>query len=69
MTAAGLTDTGFSPRAWRYSKYLLERVLLPTAGTVFGTVPTLHAVFAHFWTDRLVYRVSKKPTFEERKTT
>ncbi|RDW92830.1 glycosyltransferase family 2 protein [Aspergillus mulundensis] len=55
---------GFSDRApWYRLTFLLERVAFPIAGTVFGAVPTMHAVFMHFWTDRLVYHVSKKPAF------
>lgn len=63
MHAANVNDTGFAVRAWWKGKFLLERICFPVAGTVFGAVPTLHAVFAHFWTDRLVYRVSRKPDF------
>lgn len=63
MRAANLPDTGCSQRVWYRPQYLLDRICFPIAGTIFGAVPTLHAVFAHFWTDRLVYRVSKKPTF------
>jgi hypothetical protein len=65
MREANLPDTGCSQRIWYQPKYLLDRVCFPVAGTLFGAVPTLHAVFAHFWTDRLVYRVSKKPTFTQ----
>lgn len=43
--------------------YILERICFPVAGAVYGPLPTMHAVFPHFWTDRLVYRVSKKPAF------
>lgn len=63
MSAAKLTGTGFSPRTWWHPKYLLERLFFPIAGTVYGPIPAMHAVFSHFWTDRLVYRVSKKPAF------
>ncbi|KAJ9353463.1 glycosyl transferase family group 2-domain-containing protein [Paecilomyces variotii] len=63
MRAANLTGTGCSRRTWYQPQYLLERICFPVAGTVFGALPTLHAVFAHFWTDRLVYRVSQKPVF------
>ncbi|KAJ5177254.1 uncharacterized protein N7482_003131 [Penicillium canariense] len=65
MRDANLHDTGCSPRVWYKPQYLLDRVCFPIAGTIYGAVPTLHAVFAHFWTDRLVYRVSKKPTFNQ----
>ncbi|OJJ49028.1 hypothetical protein ASPZODRAFT_13765 [Penicilliopsis zonata CBS 506.65] len=64
MMLANLNDTGFSRRTWWHTKYLCERVCFPVAGTLYGAIPTLQAVFSHFWTDRLVYRVSKKPTFE-----
>lgn len=63
MMHAKLPDTGFSQRKWWRMQYLLERLCFPVSGTVFGAIPTLHAVFSHFWTDRLVYRVSKKPSF------
>ena len=63
MLHANVSDTGFAGRVWWHGGFLLERVCFPIAGMVFGAVPALHAVFAHFWTDRLVYRVSRKPDF------
>lgn len=63
MQEANLPDTGCARRTWYHPKYLLDRIGFPIAGTIYGAVPTLHAVFAHFWTDRLVYRVTQKPTF------
>jgi hypothetical protein len=63
MRAANLTGTGCSRRVWYHPQCLLERICFPIAGTVYGAIPTLHAVFSHFWTDRLVYQVSKKPIF------
>lgn len=63
MLQGNVSDCGYSPRAWWKGKYLAERICFPIAGTLYGAVPTVHAVFSHFWTDRLVYRVSKKPTF------
>lgn len=39
----------------------LDYFLFPLAGTIFGGLPLLHAAFAHFWTDRLAYKVSLKP--------
>ncbi|KKK13941.1 hypothetical protein ARAM_005608 [Aspergillus rambellii] len=63
MLAAQVADTGFSVRRWWHLPMLLERLVFPVAGMVFGAVPTVHAVFSHFWTDRLEYRVSKKPKF------
>lgn len=59
-----VNNAGFSDRRpWYRWTFLFERIVFPIAGTVFGAVPTIHAVFMHFWTDRLVYRVSKKPAF------
>lgn len=63
MHEANLLDTGFSPRVWYKPKHLIEKICFPVAGTLYGAIPAFHAVFLHFWTDRLVYRVSKKPTF------
>jgi Glycosyl transferase family group 2 len=63
MEIAGLLDTGSSPRAWWHRRHLLERICFPVAGTLFGSIPGVQAVVSHFWTDRLVYRVSKKPIF------
>ncbi|KAL4740556.1 glycosyl transferase family group 2-domain-containing protein [Aspergillus similis] len=61
----GLAEgSGFSDRTpWYRLTFLLERIAFPIAGTVFGAIPTIQAVFMHFRTDRLVYRVSKKPAF------
>jgi len=61
MDRAGLPD-GFTFRSWHW-KYLMERIFFPVAGTIFGSIPAVQAEVSHFWTDRLVYRVSKKPTF------
>ncbi|KAF7591868.1 hypothetical protein BBP40_000910 [Aspergillus hancockii] len=63
MIDANLTDTGFSHRVWWHWPFLLERICFPVAGMVFGAVPTFQALFSHLWTQRLEYRVSKKPTF------
>jgi hypothetical protein len=63
MHEANISDTGFSHRVWYRPQQLLERLCFPISGTLYGAVPTIHAVFSHFWTDRLVYCVSKKPTF------
>ena len=40
---------------------ILDYVLFPVAGTVFGSVPLLQAMVSHFWTEKLVYLVSAKP--------
>ncbi|KAJ5641932.1 hypothetical protein N7490_005932 [Penicillium lividum] len=63
MYEAKVPDTGFSRRVWYKPQHLLERICFPIAGTLYGAIPALQAVFSHFFTDRLVYRVSKKPTF------
>ncbi|EED12126.1 hypothetical protein TSTA_001940 [Talaromyces stipitatus ATCC 10500] len=63
MAKAGLNDTGFSFRKWNRLQQLAERICFPIAGTVFGSIPAIHAELSHFFTDKLVYRVSKKPTF------
>ncbi|KAH8691201.1 glycosyl transferase family group 2-domain-containing protein [Talaromyces proteolyticus] len=63
MVEANLKDCGFSSRSWWHIAQLTERICFPIAGTIYGAVAMGHAVFSHFWTNRLVYRVSKKPTF------
>lgn len=63
MVEANLKDCGFSSRTWWHVAQLKERICFPIAGMIYGAVAMGHAVFSHFWTDRLVYRVSKKPTF------
>jgi hypothetical protein len=62
MERAALPD-GFSHRPLLSPRFLADRVLFPVAGAVFGTIPALQAEISHFWTDRLVYRVSAKPLF------
>ncbi|GKZ67738.1 hypothetical protein AnigIFM50267_002226 [Aspergillus niger] len=64
MHAAQIPGTGCSRRKWYMPQCLLERVIFPISGTLYGAIPTLQASFSHFWTDRLEYRVSKKPSFE-----
>jgi hypothetical protein len=49
------------PRTW------LDYLLFPVAGSLFGSAPLLHAALAHFWSDRLDYKVSVKPTRAPRK--
>lgn len=63
MEEANLRDCGFSSRCWWHVAQLMERICFPVAGTIYGAVAMVHAVFSHFWTDRLVYRVSQKPSF------
>ncbi|KAJ9602457.1 hypothetical protein H2200_013000 [Cladophialophora chaetospira] len=40
---------------------MMDYVLFPVSGTVFGSAPLLQAIVSHFWTDKLVYLVSAKP--------
>lgn len=61
MQSANVSNTGYSDRTWWHLDHLFERICFPIAGTIFGSIPAAHAVLSHFWTDRLVYRVSKKP--------
>ncbi|KAI2737068.1 CAZyme family GT2 [Penicillium roqueforti] len=63
IMVAVVPDAGFSFRNEWNGGTLLERILFPMAGTLFGPVPAIQAVFSHFWTDRLVYKVSRKPSF------
>ncbi|EEA22517.1 hypothetical protein TMatcc_001364 [Talaromyces marneffei ATCC 18224] len=63
MAEANLKDCGFSSRTWWHVAQLKERICFPVSGMIYGAVAMSHAVFSHFWTDRLVYRVSEKPTF------
>ncbi|KAF1985248.1 hypothetical protein K402DRAFT_455224 [Aulographum hederae CBS 113979] len=52
----------FSRRTWAPA-FFADRILFPVAGILFGSLPMMQAVISHFWTTRLVYRVSKKPSF------
>lgn len=61
MQSANVSNTDYSERTWWHLKYLFERICFPIARTVFGSIRATHAVLSHFWTDRLVYHVSKKP--------
>lgn len=62
MRRAGLYEQmqgGFTHRHWRWN--ILDYVIFPFAGTFFGSIPAIVAEMSHFYTDRLTYRVSKKP--------
>ncbi|KAK4187720.1 glycosyl transferase family group 2-domain-containing protein [Podospora australis] len=66
MQKAGLHDfaTESSPgrnKSWSLGA-ILDILALPAASMLFGTLPLLHAVLSQLWSDRLVYRVSGKPT-------
>lgn len=59
----GLSDhDGFSRSVFQVAG-LLEAVLFPIGGFLFGAIPALQAVISHIFTDRLVYVVSLKPQF------
>ncbi|KAH8817433.1 glycosyl transferase family group 2-domain-containing protein [Xylogone sp. PMI_703] len=65
MNHAGLADAmnGFSYRKfWGWRGNWSDYTVFPIAGTLFGSVPALVALCCHFYTLRLVYKVSKKPT-------
>ncbi|KAG6358322.1 hypothetical protein INS49_014206 [Diaporthe citri] len=64
MRKAGLHDFTFQSSTrerWSLGS-ILDILSLPVASMLFGTLPLLQAVFSHFWSDRLLYRVSGKPT-------
>ncbi|RFU30120.1 hypothetical protein B7463_g6226, partial [Scytalidium lignicola] len=67
MHQVGIADgmkesAGFSYRKfWGWRGNWTDYTVFPIAGTVFGSVPALVALCCHFWTLRLVYKVSKKP--------
>jgi hypothetical protein len=64
MKRAGLYEElahDFSHRRRWTLTVLLDYVLFPVAGTIFGSVPLLQAIISHFWTEKLVYLVSAKP--------
>jgi hypothetical protein len=52
-------QSSFSMRHWR--KNWTDYILIPVVAPVFGSIPASQAQFCHFWTDDLVYTVSKKP--------
>jgi hypothetical protein len=60
MSRTGLSNQSFSYRSWR--KTGLDFCLFPVAGVLFGSLPASIALVCQFWTTKLVYRVSKKPT-------
>lgn len=64
MRRAGLYEEladEFSYRGRFSLTVLLDYVLFPVAGTIFGSAPLLQAIVSHFWTEKLVYLVSAKP--------
>lgn len=66
MRHAGLLEAmvdhdGFSTKVFQ-SAGLLEAILFPINGLIFGGIPAMQAVLSHIFTERLVYVVSLKPT-------
>lgn len=64
MRKAGLLDFAFespTPGPWSLGS-ILDVLSLPVTSMVFGTLPLLHAVLSHVWSDKLLYQVSGKPT-------
>jgi len=64
MKEAGLyeeMEENFSKRNKKGIRTWLDYFVFPIAGIVFGSTPLMHAAFAHFWSDRLDYKVSTKP--------
>ncbi|OCT46515.1 sphingomyelinase family [Cladophialophora carrionii] len=64
MKKAGLYEEladEFSHRKRLSFVAIMDYLLFPVAGTLFGSVPLLQAIVSHFWTEKLVYLVSAKP--------
>jgi hypothetical protein len=64
MLRVGLADRmhgSFSYRSVR--KNCFDYCFFPIAGVAFGSVPTMVALLSHFWTLRLTYKVTKKPSW------
>lgn len=63
MIRAGLAEQmgdSFSYRSFK--RNFLDYCVFPIAGTLFGSIPAVVALVCHFWTLKLVYSVSKKPS-------
>ncbi|RMD42807.1 hypothetical protein DV735_g2359, partial [Chaetothyriales sp. CBS 134920] len=59
---AGIYDeSAFSYRKRWSPSSLIDYLLFPVAGMMFGSLPLLQAAVCHFWTEELVYLVSAKP--------
>ncbi|RMZ83233.1 hypothetical protein DV738_g1238, partial [Chaetothyriales sp. CBS 135597] len=56
MKQAGIYDeSSFSYRQRWAASSILDYLLFPVAGMMFGSVPLLQAAVCHFWTEELVY--------------
>jgi hypothetical protein len=62
MRRAGIQEATFSFRKHLTWTSLLERISIPVVAALYGAFPALHAQFCHFWTDKLVYTVTRKPS-------
>lgn len=45
-----------------HSAGILEALLFPIGGFLYGAIPALQAILSHLFTERLVYIVSSKPS-------
>ena len=55
-------ELDFSHRNRWSMNAVLDYLVFPVAGLLYGGLPLLQAVISHFWTEDLVYLVSAKPT-------
>jgi hypothetical protein len=63
MQRAGLYEKMSVNFAYREGRGTwIDKFIFPVAGTLFGTIPGISAEIQHFWTTKLVYSVSVKPT-------
>jgi hypothetical protein len=67
MRMAGL-DNGMSFSHRSVKKNIFDYTLIPLVAPLYGTIPAMQAVVAHFWTVDLVYTVSKKATRQRSKS-
>lgn len=64
MKKAGLDEEleeEFSYRKRLSLGNIIDYVIFPIAGTVYGSIPLFQAIMSHLWTEKLVYLVSMKP--------
>lgn len=46
------------------SQHFLDVIVFPVAGTIFGSIPAIHAQIRQLWSVELAYTVSFKPDFQ-----
>lgn len=61
MRRANVSDTIYSFRKHFNLSCVVERISIPIVAALYGAIPAFHAQICHFWTDKLVYTVSRKP--------